>query len=252
MFFGSFGQTDPMREVRNFVRRVEAARRRPPDPEELRGAVQGAFAGPPRPGPALVVSGQDMAARMDRLVPSPAPPAVNRVGDPAYALELRRRGGLNGYAYVPGEQDVHDLARLMYAEALGVPEDFAGVGWVAVNRTGRPDFAPSLRDVIHQPGQFEVVREGNRSGRDSVHWSRFVRPEILTDDEAELRKQALTMAEGILSGRISDPTDGATFFRSPASQSKWFDGAVRRGTLVQLPYRSDSPLPNRHLFYDRN
>jgi spore germination cell wall hydrolase CwlJ-like protein len=161
-----------------------------------------------------------------------------------------REKGLNGWGYASrGRQDVHDLARIMYAEAFDVPQDMPAVGWVVLNRSGRPGYRPTITDVIHQPGQFEPVREGNRRGVDSRHWTRFDQPHLLTDDEEERRKQAFGFAEAILSGRQLDPTGGATHMQAPYADSPWFARAVREGRLEPLPYRSKGTHPHRHLFY---
>ena len=161
-----------------------------------------------------------------------------------------REKGLNGWGYTSrGGQDVHDLARLMYAEAFDVPEDMPAVGWVALNRSGRPGYRPTITDVIHQPGQFESVREGNRRGVDSRHWTRFDQPDLLTRDERRRRKQAFGFAEAILSGRQFDLTGGATHMQAPYANSPWFARAVRNGRLEPLPYRSKGTHPHRHLFY---
>ncbi|MGZ8348331.1 MAG: cell wall hydrolase, partial [Allosphingosinicella sp.] len=99
---------------------------------------------------------------------------------------------------------------------------------------------------IHQPGQFEPVREGNRRGRDSPHWTRFGRPDLLDPAERASADQARRTARDLLTGRIPDPTGGATHFHAPATDSPWFEESVRRGRLEPLPYRSG---PDGHLFY---
>jgi spore germination cell wall hydrolase CwlJ-like protein len=158
--------------------------------------------------------------------------------------------GLNGWGYTSrGEQDVHDLARIMYAEAFDVPEDMPAVGWVALNRTGRPGYGTTIAEVIHQPGQFEPVREGNRREVDSRHWTRFDQPHLVTEDERRRRKQAFGFAEAVLSGRQHDLTGGATHMQAPYADSPWFARAVRDGRLEPLPYRSKGAHPHRHLFY---
>ena len=161
-----------------------------------------------------------------------------------------REKGLNGWGYSSrGSQDVHDLARIMYAEAYDVPEDMPAVGWVVLNRSGRTGYRPTITDVIHQPGQFEPVREGNARGGDSRHWTRFDQPHLLTPEELKRRGQAFGFAEAILGGRQFDLTGGATHMQAPYADSPWFAGAVREGRLEPLPYRSKSTHPDRHLFY---
>jgi spore germination cell wall hydrolase CwlJ-like protein len=159
-------------------------------------------------------------------------------------------GGLNGFGYVSrGRQDIYNLARIMYAEALGIPEDYEGIGWVTANRAGRPGYGSNITEVIHQPGQYESVAAGNRHGRDSIHWTRFAQPELLNRQEQKARARAFQVAEAILDGRQPDVTNGATHFQTPNSGSRWFAGALAEGRLEQLPYQSKSTNPDRHLFY---
>lgn len=101
-------------------------------------------------------------------------------------------------------QDVDALARMIYAEAGGEgPQGMAAAGHVAVNRlrTGYGG-AKSLTDVVGAPHQFE----GMTSSRAHV---------APTDPGYQA---ALQVAQGIVSGQIADPTNGAVNFLNPELQ----------------------------------
>ncbi|HHY14653.1 MAG TPA: hypothetical protein GX521_01115 [Firmicutes bacterium] len=87
------------------------------------------------------------------------------------------------------------LAQLVYAEARGEP--FWGqvaVAAVVLNRLAHPDFPATIREIIFQPSQFQVV------ANKTIHNT--------PDNLAYLAvREAL---EGV------DPTEGALFFWNPA------------------------------------
>ncbi|MGZ8337127.1 MAG: cell wall hydrolase [Allosphingosinicella sp.] len=249
MFFQMSRGRDPLRVVREFVQRVEDGRVRPLTAEDRRRAVELMLrGGGPPPRLPLSTTQPDTRRRIERMIganrPDEGPQAVP--GDPPPAPAPASGAGLNDFGYVPVAEDVEQLAGLIYSEAESTPEDFVAVGWTAVNRVGRPGYGRTLRGVIHQPGQFEPVREGNRRGRDSPHWTRFGRPDLLDPAERASADQARRTARDLLTGRIPDPTGGATHFHAPATDSPWFEESVRWGRLEPLPYRSG---PDGHLFY---
>jgi spore germination cell wall hydrolase CwlJ-like protein len=230
MFFQMAAQRDPMRELRTHLRRLEEASRTPPTEADQRRAAQlllGRGEARPRLPLTRMLSQQDA----EKMVSHAAPPNGDNVRDQSE----------------PYTGEEYELGRLIYSESLGDPEGFAAVGSVVINRLGLPGYGATLRDVIHQDDQFEVVREGNPRRRDSVHWTRFDQPERLTTQERKLRDLALETARGLLTGKIGDPTGGATHFHARNATSPWFERATRPGgSLVPLP---SAPRPNSHVFY---
>lgn len=111
---------------------------------------------------------------------------------------------LEGGFLVPGEcagfdpADWQLLAQLVYAEARGEP--FWGqvaVAAVVLNRLVHPDFPSTVREIIFQPRQFQVV------ANKTIH-----------NTPDNLAYQAVREAlEGV------DPTEGALFFWNPAKVS---------------------------------
>ncbi|NLJ81187.1 MAG: cell wall hydrolase [Firmicutes bacterium] len=94
-----------------------------------------------------------------------------------------------------GLQDLQLLAQLVFAEARGEPwQGQIAVAAVVLNRLCHPDFPKSIREIIFQPGQFEVVARG-----------------LLEQVPNNLAYEAaLEALEG------SDPTGGSLFFWNPA------------------------------------
>ncbi len=107
----------------------------------------------------------------------------------------------------PGPAGVTDaeaelLGRMIAAEAEGEPfQGKVAVGAVIVNRIRSASFPNSLREVIHQPRQFQPVRNG-----------RFWRVGVGRED--------LQAARAALAGR--DPTGGASFFFAPGKTDDAF------------------------------
>lgn len=94
------------------------------------------------------------------------------------------------------------LAKLVYAEARGEP--FWGqvaVAAVVLNRLGHPDFPRTVREIIYQPGQFQVVANNTIS-------------QVPNNLAYQAVREAL---EGV------DPSDGSLFFWNPAkvSSTNW-------------------------------
>jgi len=65
-------------------------------------------------------------------------------------------------------------------------------------------FADTLWYVIAEPGQLDSVG--------TLLWNDAANPASLTGPNATAYAEALTAANGILDGQISDPTGGAVFF----------------------------------------
>jgi len=92
------------------------------------------------------------------------------------------------------EEELHLLARVIYAEARG--EEFEGqvaVGAVVLNRVKDPRFPNTIKDVIYQPGAFTAV----------------------ADRQIELQpnEKAYQAAKMALAG--VDPTGGALYYYNP-------------------------------------
>lgn len=111
---------------------------------------------------------------------------------------------LEGGFFVPSECTRFDLtdwqlmAQLVYAEARGEP--FWGrvaVAAVILNRLAHPDFPSTVREIIFQPGQFQVV----------ANKTIYSTPDNL----------AYLAVREALEG--TDPTDGALFFWNPVKVS---------------------------------
>ena len=113
--------------------------------------------------------------------------------------------GPKGYRPAPGDEQL--LARVIYAEGASMPDDFAALGWSALNRVGSPRFGKTLNDVVYQPQQFDSVQNGG-----SPLWRETADPSKLTGVKALRFQQARQIAGGILGGAISDPTAGAPYF----------------------------------------
>ena len=205
------------------------------------------------------------AARPPARVAPPAAPAKPR-DDPRPPApynervlheKLRQSGGINGLGYVPAPQDQHELARLIYAESLDIPKDFEAIGWAIVNRVNREGFRRTLPEVIHQPDQFETVPEGNKRRVPHENYAATERPELLDGVERDRWRYALDVADGILTGRIQDPTGGANYFFSseeyrPENPETALDGffraAVTSGRLRPSKYRSVTDRRRRNHF----
>lgn len=230
MFFQMSNRRDPMQELRNFLRRLDDARQAPPTEADQRRAAQ------------LLIGAGEARPRLPLTRT-----LTQRDAEKMVAAAASRDGDTSRDPSEPYVDEEYELARLIYAESLGVPEDFAAVGSVVVNRMGRPEYGATVREVIHQPRQFEVVREGNPRGRDSVHWTRFDQPERLTAQESKLRDRALETARGLLADKIADPTGGALYFVARGAHSPWFARNVGR-TLVE----TEGPRSPGHIFYRTN
>jgi hypothetical protein len=123
------------------------------------------------------------------------------------------------------------LARMIFSEAAESyqePNVYEGVGWAALNRLGAPGFAQRFGDLFSR-GQFNAV--GNPL------WRRAANPSSLQGDNAAAYNRALTVANGILDGRIADPTGEAQFFYSGDAPSDYFSRAIDSGRLERIEPR---------------
>lgn len=108
-------------------------------------------------------------------------------------------GGGGGSGVSSG--DLYLLARIISAEARGEP--YAGqvaVGAVVLNRVEHPSFPNSVSGVIHQPGAFTALQDGQ--------WNQ------------PIADSAYKAARDAING--SDPSGGAIYYFNPSTAtSKW-------------------------------
>jgi len=170
--------------------------------------------------------------------------------------KMRRGGGVNGWGYMPSAADRELLARIIYAESFTTPEDDAAIGWATVNRVGQPGFADTLEGVLRQPGQFQIVSEGNRGRPDNPRFTESAHPERLPTARRGRLALAQKIADGILDGTVGDPTDQATFFHAsdnaadPRANSPWFRNALADERIVPSIYTSRARGRTRNYFYN--
>jgi hypothetical protein len=124
------------------------------------------------------------------------------------------QSGLNAHGYVPQPGDDNQLARIIYAESGNTPADMSATGWAVVNRVGDPEFGKTLDAVIHQKNVFQSVQDN------SGQWQGSAEPGTLTGPNATAWQNSQSAAQGILSGAIPDPSNGAAYFFS----SSKYDG----------------------------
>ncbi|MDD9268352.1 cell wall hydrolase [Paenibacillus sp. GCM10023248] len=101
----------------------------------------------------------------------------------------------------PKQSVLDEMARIIHAEARG--ESFLGqvaVGAVVLNRVQSEQFPDSILEVIHQPGQFSAIDDGQFN----------LKP----------NSSAYNAAKAALNG--SDPTAGALYYYNPAiAKASW-------------------------------
>jgi len=164
--------------------------------------------------------------------------------------------GPNGY--VPADDDVNLLARLLYAEGESTPADMPAFAWATVNRVDATGFGDTLSDVVYQSNQYQSVPGGGGLPDGSAQWQASANPDSLTGDDAAAWQSAMSAAQGVLNGTIPDPTGGAQFFfasstydGTPASAyGHWYQQALRNHTLIPSIYRS--AYPNTNYFFVSN
>ena len=105
---------------------------------------------------------------------------------------------------------LHLLALTMWLEARGEgARGMRAVGHVIWNRVSAPHFPDDVPGVVLQPRQFSVWNSRPRDPREA--------------QGADLRawKQALVLAQDIMSGRDRDLTEGALFFHEQSISPNW-------------------------------
>lgn len=148
------------------------------------------------------------------------------------------------------------LARMMFAESAGTPEDYEAIGSVIKNRIGQREFGPTLQDVLRQRNGFQIVEEGGGPKGNSPLWNLSANPDKLSGTNLESWNRALAIANGIADGTIADPTGGATLFFSKAGwdgDSKnapgGFQKMLDRQTIAPSSYVSQSQRPSKNYFF---
>jgi len=162
-----------------------------------------------------------------------------------------RPGAIGPRGYVPQPGDANLLRRVLFAESGNIPGDMAAIGWTGMNRIGKREFGSSLSDVVDHGGAYQSVDD------DSPQWRLSGDPSTMNARDAPAWKQAGDVANGILSGRIPDPTGGAVnHFSSPTydgdwrnAPGPWFPAAIESGALTPSPYRSTGTGANRNYFF---
>jgi hypothetical protein len=173
------------------------------------------------------------------------------------ATATYRAPGLNGKGYVPADGDANLLARIMYAESLSNPEDFAAIGWATVNRVGERQHGATLHAVIHKRNAFEVLEVGGGPKGNTPQWNETEEPSKLEGIKFARWNQVYAAAEGILGNRIADPTGGATYFISSPTyvrgDSRTTDGffarRIKAKQLIDSPYISASSRKRKNHFF---
>lgn len=147
--------------------------------------------------------------------------AGNRV-NPNYTLRAagaRPGGGLNGNGYRPQSDDPYLLARAIYAESGVTPGDMPAIGWSIINRIGfthgrsrRPVFGATLAEVLDQRAGNGLYQYSIRNDGGSPAWRESASPSTIPATGRRTWAQAMAVANGILSGRVPDPSGGAQYF----------------------------------------
>lgn len=117
------------------------------------------------------------------------------------------------------------LARTIWGEARG--DGAAGMRAVAaviMNRVASRRYPNTVQGVVLQPWQFSMWIAGEPNGAAA---------RAVTDADRNFRT-ALGIAEDALTGRLSDPTDGATLYYAPAAMVP--AGSTPRWDFSKLRY----------------
>ncbi|MDB5472002.1 MAG: hypothetical protein JWR84_3562 [Caulobacter sp.] len=158
-----------------------------------------------------------------------------------------------GYTLETGDENL--LARIIFAEAGQIPEDYEALAWATLNRIGL-DYRATLFDVLVDPGQYDIVKEGGKR-TDNELWLRSANPDR---DIPPYRKadweRAKLVARGVLSGQVPDPTEGAVLFFSDddfdgtrGTAPGDFGSADMWGRIKPSPYQSKARGGRKHYFF---
>jgi cell wall hydrolase len=163
-----------------------------------------------------------------RLPPAATQGAMDTVDSKMPIPELRQAVS----NYDPEERDY--LIRTIAFEAPDEPDEGkAAVAYVILNRKRSGNWGDKIKDVVTRPWQFEP-------------WmTRRTEMEKLSPDDPRYQ-DAARIAEAVLSGRMPDPTAGATHFLNPTVVRQ------RRGGSLPSWARGEGQPIGRHTFYSPN
>jgi hypothetical protein len=131
--------------------------------------------------------------------------------------------------------DIFLLGRVTYAEAAGqynIPYAMEGVASTVSNRvnSNKSYFGGNTYEEVIYSGQYASV------GCETCYrWNEFVNPDSLKGSASAGYSRSLEVAEGVYSGTIPDPTNGALYFHSGAKPDSfsWFKSSLSAGTIQQ-------------------
>lgn len=129
----------------------------------------------------------------------------------------------------PADRDM--MIRTIIGEAENQPEDGqAAVAHVILNRTNAGKWGKNVTETVLQPKQFEP-------------WSTRARELLAIDPNSPRYRKAAAIVDGVDTGAIPDPTDGATHFLEP--------NIVKRRRGGTLPDWASGPQKQigDHVFY---
>ena len=103
------------------------------------------------------------------------------------------------------------VAKTLFSEvskkSKDIEKDAPAIAWTIINRTSRPErFGATIQDVIYAPKQF--------SGVGSNEWNK-VETGKMNEAEQKIYKRLLQISNGVLTGKITDPTGGADHYFNP-------------------------------------
>ncbi len=147
--------------------------------------------------------------------------------------------GFDGGDVPSAEEEIEELARIIYAEAGGSDEDTkAMIGWSVRNRLNKRGYPDTYTGVIHEKKngikQYEAVG-GKR-------WNKIDDLAKLPSDESkEYRdyRRSYEVAKGVYNGSIPD-SSGVEFFHSfkdPEKVTGFFRDAVKDGRISPIGER---------------
>ncbi|MDO7908294.1 cell wall hydrolase [Paenibacillus sp. JX-17] len=133
--------------------------------------------------------------------------AIDGIAGPATQAKLNgshsesAQTAVSKVRYQASQQELNDLARIIYAEARGESlEGQIAVGAVVLNRLESGLFPRSISEIILQPGQFTAVDDGQY--------------------QLAPNRKAYRAARAALNG--ADPTNGSLFYYNPQlATSEW-------------------------------
>lgn len=132
------------------------------------------------------------------------------------------------------ERDLRCLARNIYFEARGEPEEGQqAVALVTINRVKNENYPDTICGVVYQA---ELDRRGNPiRNRCQFSWYCDGRPDVIRDRTAY--EEATRIARDALEARVHDFTDGAVFYHANYVYPRW------------APQVAETTRIGQHIFY---